>query len=126
MDAINSIVEEARLLGKTFSTARGRRPDRGPAQHGGTARSGSADPHLGRDARVQFLLWQIAYAELYVTPTLWPDFRRGDLLNAILAYQKGDGSFGYWPGAPPAAAGGTNAAAAGSAADVFERLGAGR
>jgi undecaprenyl diphosphate synthase len=41
-----------------------------------------------------FLLWQIAYAELYVTDTLWPDFSRSDLLKAILAYQKRDRRFG--------------------------------
>jgi undecaprenyl diphosphate synthase len=40
------------------------------------------------------LLWQIAYAELYVTDTLWPDFRRADLLDAILDYQKRDRRFG--------------------------------
>ena len=41
-----------------------------------------------------FLLWQIAYAELYVTGTLWPDFSRADLLRAILDYQKRDRRFG--------------------------------
>ena len=41
-----------------------------------------------------FLLWQIAYAELYVTATLWPDFTRADLLRAILDYQKRDRRFG--------------------------------
>jgi len=41
-----------------------------------------------------FLLWQIAYAELYVTDTLWPDFRRADLLRAVLDYQKRDRRFG--------------------------------
>jgi undecaprenyl diphosphate synthase len=41
-----------------------------------------------------FLLWQIAYAELYVTETLWPDFTRAELLRAILAYQKRDRRFG--------------------------------
>jgi undecaprenyl diphosphate synthase len=41
-----------------------------------------------------FLLWQIAYAELYVTDTLWPDFTRTDLLRAILDYQKRDRRFG--------------------------------
>jgi len=41
-----------------------------------------------------FLLWQIAYAELYVTPTLWPDFRQTDLLKAILEYQTRDRRFG--------------------------------
>lgn len=41
-----------------------------------------------------FLLWQIAYAELYVTNTLWPDFDQGELLRAILDYQKRDRRFG--------------------------------
>ena len=41
-----------------------------------------------------FLLWQIAYAELYVTDTLWPDFSRTDLLRAVLAYQKRDRRYG--------------------------------
>jgi len=41
-----------------------------------------------------FLLWQIAYAELYVTEVLWPDFKRADLLKAILDYQKRDRRFG--------------------------------
>ncbi len=41
-----------------------------------------------------FLLWQIAYAELYVTETLWPDFKRADLLSAILDYQKRERRFG--------------------------------
>jgi undecaprenyl diphosphate synthase len=41
-----------------------------------------------------FLLWQIAYAELYVTETLWPDFKRSHLLRAILDYQKRDRRFG--------------------------------
>jgi undecaprenyl diphosphate synthase len=41
-----------------------------------------------------FLLWQIAYSELYVTDTLWPDFTRTHLLHAILDYQKRDRRFG--------------------------------
>jgi len=41
-----------------------------------------------------FLLWQIAYAELYVTPTLWPDFTRTELLEAILDFQRRDRRFG--------------------------------
>src|SRR6202044_3097200 len=41
-----------------------------------------------------FLLWQIAYAELYVTNTLWPDFTRAELLEAILDYQRRDRRFG--------------------------------
>lgn len=41
-----------------------------------------------------FLLWQIAYAEIYVTPTLFPDFRRKDIFEAILDYQRRDRRFG--------------------------------
>lgn len=41
-----------------------------------------------------YLLWQIAYAELYFTPKLWPDFRREDLFEAILDYQKRERRFG--------------------------------
>jgi undecaprenyl diphosphate synthase len=41
-----------------------------------------------------FLLWQLAYAELYFTPKLWPDFRREDLYEAILDFQKRERRFG--------------------------------
>ena len=41
-----------------------------------------------------FLLWQIAYTELYITPVLWPDFRREHLYEAILSYQKRERRFG--------------------------------
>ena len=61
--------------------------------------AGLPDPDLlirtSGEMRVSnFLLWQIAYAELYVTDTLWPDWRRPDLLHAILDYQKRDRRFG--------------------------------
>lgn len=41
-----------------------------------------------------FLLWQIAYSELYFTNTLWPDFKKKDLENAILDYQNRERRFG--------------------------------
>jgi len=41
-----------------------------------------------------FLLWQIAYTELYVTETLWPDFNREELLKAIADYQSRERRFG--------------------------------
>jgi len=41
-----------------------------------------------------FLLWQLAYSEIYVTPTLFPDFRRAGFFEAILDYQKRDRRFG--------------------------------
>jgi len=48
-----------------------------------------------------FLLWQIAYAEIWLTPVLWPDFRRRHLLEGILAFQGRERRFG---GVGPAAA----------------------
>jgi len=41
-----------------------------------------------------FLLWQLAYSEIYVTPTLFPDFRRAEILEAIADYQKRHRRFG--------------------------------
>ena len=41
-----------------------------------------------------FLLWQLAYSEIYVTPTLFPDFRRAEIFQAIIDYQKRDRRFG--------------------------------
>ena len=57
------------------------------------------DPELlirtsGENRISNFLLWQIAYAELYFTPTFWPDFRREDLYQAIAAYQQRERRFG--------------------------------
>lgn len=41
-----------------------------------------------------FLLWQIAYAEIWITPKLWPDFRKKDFLEALVGYQKRERRFG--------------------------------
>ncbi len=41
-----------------------------------------------------FLLWQLAYSELFITETYWPDFRRDELYRAIFSYQKRDRRFG--------------------------------
>jgi undecaprenyl diphosphate synthase len=61
--------------------------------------AGQPDPDLlirtSGEMRVSnFLLWQIAYAEIWVTDTLWPDFRRRHLLEAIIEYQKRDRRYG--------------------------------
>jgi undecaprenyl diphosphate synthase len=61
--------------------------------------AGQPDPDLlirtSGEMRVSnFLLWQIAYSEIWVTETLWPDFRRRHLLEAIVAYQKRDRRYG--------------------------------
>lgn len=61
--------------------------------------AGMPDPELlirtsGEYRISNYLLWQIAYAELYFTDKLWPDFRREDLYEAILDYQKRERRFG--------------------------------
>jgi undecaprenyl diphosphate synthase len=61
--------------------------------------AGQPDPDLlirtSGEMRVSnFLLWQIAYSEIWVTETLWPDFRRRHLLEAVVAYQKRDRRYG--------------------------------
>ncbi len=67
------------------------------AEHLKTA--GVPDPELlirtSGELRVSnFLLWQIAYTEIFITPTLWPDFRKENLYEAICAYQKRERRFG--------------------------------
>ena len=61
--------------------------------------AGLPDPDLlirtSGELRVSnFLLWQIAYSEIYVTDTLWPDFRRTNLFEAIIEYQKRERRYG--------------------------------
>ncbi len=48
----------------------------------------------GEQRLSNFLLWQVAYSELWITPVLWPDFRRDHLLDAIGAYQRRERRFG--------------------------------
>ena len=60
---------------------------------------GIPDPELlirtsGETRISNFLLWQIAYAELYFTPVFWPDFGRKELFEAILSYQRRERRFG--------------------------------
>ncbi len=61
--------------------------------------AGAPDPDLlirtsGEMRISNFLLWQIAYAEIYVTPTLWPDFRRKHLFEAIVDFQQRSRRYG--------------------------------
>ena len=61
--------------------------------------SGLPDPELmirtsGELRLSNFMMWQLAYTELYFTPKLWPDFRRSDLHEAILDFQKRERRFG--------------------------------
>jgi undecaprenyl diphosphate synthase len=94
VDAVNALIEEARLSGSVH--------DLEITEELLASRLYTAhvpDPDLlirtsGEMRISNFLLWQIAYSELYVTDTLWPDFRRSDLLRAILDFQKRDRRFG--------------------------------
>jgi undecaprenyl diphosphate synthase len=61
--------------------------------------AGQPDPDLlirtSGEMRVSnFLLWQIAYTEIFVTPTLWPDFRLRNLLEAVVSFQGRERRFG--------------------------------
>ncbi len=94
VDALNAIVRDAQVEGNLENL---RISEEDISSRLYTA--GLPDPDLlirtsGEMRISNFLLWQIAYAELYVTDTLWPDFSRTDLLRAVLDYQKRDRRFG--------------------------------
>ncbi len=68
--------------------------------------AGMPDPDLlirtsGEMRISNFLLWQVAYSEIWVTERLWPDFRRVDLLHAIIDYQKRERRYGGLSQAEP-------------------------
>jgi undecaprenyl diphosphate synthase len=94
VDAVNALLDKARIEG-TLDDLQVNEEDIASKLY--TARI--PDPDLlirtSGEMRVSnFLLWQIAYSELYVTETLWPDFKMSDLLGAILDFQKRDRRFG--------------------------------
>jgi undecaprenyl diphosphate synthase len=69
--------------------------------------AGMSDPDLlirtaGEMRISNFLLWQISYAEIWITPKLWPDFRGDDLVQACRAYAARERKFGGLPAAAPA------------------------
>jgi undecaprenyl diphosphate synthase len=91
VDAVNRIVQEKKISGDANVT------EEEFAEKMYTA--GLPDPDLlirtSGEMRVSnFLLWQIAYAEIYVTETLWPDFNRARLLEAFVDYQKRERRYG--------------------------------
>ncbi len=94
VDAVNAMLENARHEGNLDSLEITEE-----AISGHLYTAGLKDPDLlirtsGEMRISNFLLWQIAYAELYVTETLWPDFTRLELLKAISDYQSRDRRFG--------------------------------
>jgi undecaprenyl diphosphate synthase len=94
VDAINALIDDAR--------GAGRLPELHVTEKLLESRLYSAgQPHpdllirTSGEMRISnFLLWQIAYAELYVTDTFWPDFKRVDLLRAIIDFQRRERRFG--------------------------------
>lgn len=94
VDALNSILEMARLDGSLPTL---KLDEELISSNLYTANCPDPDLLIRTSGEMRisnFLLWQIAYAELYVTETLWPDFSRHDLLQAILDYQKRDRRYG--------------------------------
>lgn len=96
VDAAKRIMTEGRISASSLD-------EKAFAAHLSTA--GIPDPDLlvrtSGEMRVSnFLLWQIAYSEIVVTPVLWPDFRRRHLLEAILEFQERDRRFGGVRAAP--------------------------
>ena len=94
VDAINGILEMARLDG-SIATLKFDEDLISTSLYTASC----PDPDLlirtsGEMRLSNFLLWQVAYAEIYVTETLWPDFSREELLRAILEYQKRDRRYG--------------------------------
>ncbi|HLK48416.1 MAG TPA: isoprenyl transferase [Bryobacteraceae bacterium] len=94
VDAVNAILEVARLDGRLATLKLDEE-----LISANLYTASCPDPDLlirtsGEMRISNFLLWQIAYAELYVTETLWPDFKRRDLLQAILEYQKRERRYG--------------------------------
>ena len=99
VDAVNAILEMARLDGSIATL----KVDE-DLLAGNLYTASWPDPDLlirtsGEMRISNFLLWQIAYSELVVTETLWPDFTRTDLLRAVLEYQKRDRRYGGLSGA---------------------------
>ena len=90
VQAINRMVSEPRSKGAAFSES-------DLARH--LALNYAPEPDLfirtGGEQRISnFLIWQLAYTELYFTPTLWPDFGAGPLDAAIASYQGRERRFG--------------------------------
>ncbi|HAE06610.1 MAG TPA: isoprenyl transferase, partial [Richelia sp.] len=61
--------------------------------------AGTCDPDLlirtsGEVRLSNFLLWQMAYSEIYITNTLWPDFDRSEFYRALCTYQQRERRFG--------------------------------
>ncbi len=96
----SEIVDAVQALGREIAAGKLDPGDIGEDEIAGQLYSaGQPDPDLlirtsGEMRISNFLLWQIAYTEIYVTSVLWPDFRKAELYEAILDYQKRERRFG--------------------------------
>jgi undecaprenyl diphosphate synthase len=120
VDAVNAILDMARLNG-SIGTLKFDEDQISTSLY--TAECPDPDLLIRTSGEMRisnFLLWQIAYAELYITETLWPDFSRTDLLRAVLEYQKRDRRYGGLSGAPESAP--VNGAATPPDANLLEAL----
>jgi undecaprenyl diphosphate synthase len=105
VDAVNTILEAARRNG-TLSALQ--LDEQMISQNLYTPQTPDPDLLIRTSGEMRisnFLLWQIAYSELYITDTLWPDFGRAELLKAILDFQKRDRRFGGLNSSTPSGAG---------------------
>ena len=94
VDAMNSIVDEARLRGKLDKLVVDEEMVSRRLQTAGLPEPDLLIRTSGEMRVSNFLLWQIAYAEIYVTDTLWPDFDTTQLLLAVQDFQKRERRFG--------------------------------
>ncbi len=97
VDAFNSLLDRVRSTATNGELARLHVDEQMISDHLYTA--GLPDPDFlirtSGELRVSnFLLWQIAYAEIYVTDVLWPDFNRARLLEALLEYERRERRYG--------------------------------
>jgi undecaprenyl diphosphate synthase len=94
------IVDAARAMARRVAAGELKLEDADEVEFAGHLyRPEAPDPDLlvrtGGEMRISnYLLWEVAYAEIWVTPTLWPDFRKAELYRAIIDYQGRQRRFG--------------------------------
>ncbi len=99
VDVVNDLLRQAHRCGQSLQVS-----ERDLSERMYTASGGDPDLLIRTSGEFRvsnFLLWQIAYSEIWVTERYWPDFRTTDLLEALLVYQKRNRRFGGLPDQPP-------------------------
>jgi undecaprenyl diphosphate synthase len=119
VDAMNSILDDARIQGNLSRLVVDEAMIARRLQTAGLPEPDLLVRTSGEMRVSNFLLWQIAYAELYVTETLWPDFDTVQLLLALQDFQKRERRFGGLATIPPSQVSGMN----GGETDLMEEVG---